>query len=88
MQKVDVKSVLTGEELTMTTEPRFFKKGEHIGEFRLGSTVVLVSRVHKSAVILSRPSYLQIFEGPPSISFTVAAGDQVQYGQSLILKDY
>ncbi|KAI6240841.1 Phosphatidylserine decarboxylase proenzyme, mitochondrial [Aphelenchoides fujianensis] len=69
LKKVDVKALSTDEHLVISSEPTIYKKGEHVGEFRLGSTIVL------------------IFEAPPSVSFTVMAGDKVRFGQSLILKD-
>ena len=54
--------------------------GDRVGEFRLGSTIVLVNfPVNESKHLL------QVFQAPPTIKFAIKAGDPLRYGQSLVV---
>lgn len=71
----------TGEDGEVVTAPSAsFQAGDKVGEFRLGSTVVLVG-----PQITTQGS--QIFEGRASATFAVKAGDRVKFGQSLLLEE-
>uniref|UniRef100_A0A914YU43 phosphatidylserine decarboxylase n=1 Tax=Panagrolaimus superbus TaxID=310955 RepID=A0A914YU43_9BILA len=63
------KPVIKTETHEVLAVDKVFTKGSKVGEFRLGSTIVL------------------IFEAPEHVKFAVRAGDQLRYGQSMIVKE-
>ncbi|MCP9259227.1 Phosphatidylserine decarboxylase proenzyme, mitochondrial [Dirofilaria immitis] len=69
----------------VTTElEHAYQPGDKVGEFRLGSTIVLFMYYQATD---SFAMDCLIFEAPPTIQFAVNAGDNLRYGQSLIISD-
>uniref|UniRef100_A0AC35GIE5 Phosphatidylserine decarboxylase n=1 Tax=Panagrolaimus sp. PS1159 TaxID=55785 RepID=A0AC35GIE5_9BILA len=65
----DEKPVIKTETHEVLAVDKMFTKGSKVGEFRLGSTIVL------------------IFEAPEHVKFAIRAGDQLRYGQSMIVTE-
>lgn len=80
-EPVKNRKVYASETFDIYDERMQFAPGEKVGEFRLGSTIVLVCPLFKCIYFL-----LKIFEAPESLEFCIEAGDRVRYGQSLTLQ--
>ena len=79
------KAVIKTETHKIAAANKSFTKDSKVGEFRLGSTIVLVSALNYILILLLFK--FQIFEAPEHIKFAIRAGDKLRYGQSMIVKD-
>jgi len=56
--------------------------GEKIGEFRMGSAIVLVNKLKNISL---KEFFKKIFEAPKNINFCIEAGQKLKYGQKLLI---